>query len=102
MQDMKFHPGRILMTPGPVVAIANSGQLPSEFLLRHVAGDWESMGTVDEKENNRALETGLRILSSYETIKCERLWIITDGVSVSEGANPKVRELTTIMLPEEY
>lgn len=40
----KFDPGQIVATPAALSAIRSSGQTPTEFLRKHVNGDW---GTLD-------------------------------------------------------
>ena len=97
-----FDPGRVVMTPGAITAIANNNALPSAYLVRHVTGDWGKLDAVDQAENRKSLKTGLRILSSYILPGKETIWIITDAVDTSEGADPRKRELTTILLPSEY
>ena len=36
----KFQPGVLLATPGASEAFQRNGQMPFEFLKRHLAGDW--------------------------------------------------------------
>jgi hypothetical protein len=88
----KFPLGRTVATPGALAAVAAAGQTPSEFLDRHVAGDWGEVPAEDALENQRSLACGFRILSAYRTLRGERLWVITEAD----------RSVTTILLPEEY
>lgn len=60
-------------------------------LNRHVSGDWGSVCEEDKAENDRALESGDRILSAYETSH-GKIWIITEWD----------RSVTTILFPSEY
>ncbi len=87
-----FELGQLVATPGALAALEKSGQSPSEFLQRHVTGDWGELSEDDNKENQLSVERGFRILSSYKTNADERLWVITEGL----------RCHTTILLPEEY
>ena len=61
-------------------------------LSRHVVGDWGNVGQQDWKENDRSVECGLRILSSYVGGDSVTYWIITEAD----------RSATTILLPREY
>lgn len=96
-------PGRVLMTPGAIDAIARSGQKPSTFLACHVLGVWGDLDTHDRQANERALKTGDRILSSYKTSGGENIWVISEAVDLDVAGNtPDRRETTTILLPSEY
>ena len=88
----KFRPGSVVATPGALEAMGASGVDPLSLLSRHINGDW---GDVDEEtvlENNRSLEHGWRVLSSYNLPSGERVWIITEAD----------RSSTCFLLPEEY
>ena len=94
----KFHPGRIVATPGALEAIRASGQTPEVFLGAHLEGYWG--GELDEEDrrlNDEALIDGSRLLSAYKTLRGERLWIITEAAD-----DLGRRYSTTILLPEEY
>ncbi len=99
--DSRHHPhlalGRILATPGALQVIEHSGQTPADFLSRHARGDWGCISASDQQLNDRAIESGARILSAYETLNGARLWIITDAQDAAGH-----RESTTILLPQEY
>ena len=69
----KFHPGQIVATPAALEALQDAGQTPSEFLMRHLAGDWGDLDDEDRNLNNAALIDGSRILSAYKTRKGERI-----------------------------
>lgn len=92
MHGAKFKLGVVVTTPAAADVMASSGQTPTEFLNRHVKGDWGDVCEEDWNLNDEALREGSRILSSYETILGERLWIITEWD----------RTITTILLPFEY
>ena len=87
-----FPLGQVVATPGALLALAEAGQDPVEFLIRHVTGDWGSLDEHDLKENELALQKGLRLLSAYHTKEGERIWVITEWD----------RSATTILLPHEY
>ena len=94
----KFHPGRIVATPGALEAIRASGQSPGTFLAAHLEGYWGGdLREEDRRLNDEALIDGSRILSAYRTLRGERLWVITEAV----GDNGR-RASTCLLLPEEY
>ena len=64
----------------------------SEFLARHVTGDWGELPVEDRAENHLSLQQGFRLLSSYRTSAGDKLWVITEAD----------RSATTLLLPEEY
>jgi hypothetical protein len=87
-----FSLGQLVATPGALTALQNSGQLPLEFLRRHVQGDWGELCEEDKEENALSLERGFRLLSRYSTSAGEALYVITEAD----------RSMTTLLLPEEY
>ena len=92
-----FSLGRIVATPG-ALRLAESGAFDSpELLGRHVSGDWGDLDAFDRRENERALRSGARIFSAYQTPQGGRVWIITEATN-DQGA----RGSTCILLPEEY
>jgi hypothetical protein len=88
----RFALGQTVITPGAEEALEIAGQTASEFLCRHLSGDWGELSDDDVRENELSLEQGFRLLSRYETTKGERVWIITEAD----------RSATTILLPSEY
>ena len=92
MSRTKFTLGQLVATPGALEALQDSGQSPSDFLSRHVRGDWGEVCPEDKMLNDQALIEGSRILSAYRTIKGARLWIITEAD----------RSSTCVLLPSEY
>ncbi len=88
----RFSLGRILATPGAISAMEEAGNVPAEFLYRHVRGDWGNVDAEDKQANEDSLLHGLRLLSSYRTKAGVKLWIITEAD----------RSATTILLPSEY
>jgi len=89
----KFEMGRVVATPGALRAIRSSGQSATDFLRRHINGDWgEHLDGHDHKQNQIALREGGRVMSAYQTRKGEDVWVITEGD----------RSYTTLLLPSEY
>ena len=65
----------------------------SAYLRRHHCGDWgEELCAEDKQANEDALVQGTRLLSCYRTASGDRLYTITDAS----------RDVTTLLLPEEY
>jgi hypothetical protein len=77
MAVQTFALGNVVITPNAL------GQLtPADIQLglqRHQAGDWGDLGEEDWKENDNALRTGLRLLSSYRSSGGVTFWIITEA-----------------------
>ena len=88
----RFTLGHVVATPGALDALAEAGQLPQEFLYRHMAGNWDELDEHDQQMNEQALQYGGRLFSAYTTKTGVRLWIITESD----------RSATTILLPAEY
>ena len=84
--------GRVLATPGVLLALEKAGQQPQEFLDQHASCDWAEVDSHDAKETEISLQRGFRILSSYTTSAGDWLWVITEAD----------RSATTLLLPEEY
>jgi len=97
MTAVRFSPGQIVATPGALEALRRAGQSPSDFLDRHVKGDWGDLDDEHKRLNDEALVDGSRILSSYEMASGEKLWIITEAVG-DDGR----RASTCVLLPSEY
>jgi hypothetical protein len=87
-----FPLGQIVATPGALETLARSNQTPSEFLLRHISGDWGELDMHDLGENMYSLKHGFRVMSSYRTKSGDTLWLVTEADRAS----------TTLLLPEEY
>ncbi len=89
----RFSLGRIVGTPGALLALADAGKNPAEFLRRHVSGDWGDVDDEDRQANEQSLLGDTRILSVYKlSTTGEQLWIITEAD----------RRSTTLLLPSEY
>ena len=87
-----FDLGQVVATPGALAALEEAGQSPSEFLTRHVRGDWGMVDEHDQGANDDAVQHGDRILSSYVLKTNVRVWAITEAD----------RSSTCLILPEEY
>jgi hypothetical protein len=84
--------GTVVATPGAIEELKKAGQSPSEFLNRHLAGDWGDLCDEDRQLNNEAIENGDRVLSAYTLSTGERIWIITEAD----------RSSTCCLRPNEY
>jgi hypothetical protein len=85
----KFHPGKVYASHGAVAL----GVDLAPFLDRHVRADWgDELDFNDILANEQALETGDRLLSKYRVRPGVSIYIITEAG----------REITTVLLPEEY
>jgi hypothetical protein len=99
----KFEPGRIVMTPGAIEVLANNNALVSEYLVRHVTGDWGDMTPNDKACNEGALKDSRRLFSAYKLPNGDTIWIITDAVDhPDDGGDPLKRDVTTVLTPMEY
>ena len=87
-----FPLGQCVATPGALAALEDAGQMPADFLSRHVAGDWGAIDPDDRGLNEQALRDGARIFSVYQTSKGVKVWVITEADRAS----------TCILLPDEY
>jgi len=80
-----------LATPGALRLLRDAGEDPLSYVFRHASGDWGDLDAHDRRENERSLEHGWRLLSSYPVGE-GRVWVITEAD----------RSVTTILLPDEY
>src|SRR5437667_7680544 len=87
----RFALGQTFITPGAEDALQIAGQTAIEFLRRHMSCDWGELSEDDIAENELSLEQGFRLLSNYQTVKCQQLWIIIDAD----------RSANTVLLPSE-
>ena len=87
-----FPLGQLLVTPGAIALLKEWALSPIEFISRHWQGDWGNLDAEDVQANQAALIHGTRLLSSYDILGKQKLWIITEAD----------RSATTLLLPEEY
>ena len=92
-----FKPGQIVATPGAIAELERANQNVWQFVSLHLAGDWGVVEADDKKANDEALRDGSRLLSAYVLKTGVKIWIITEA----ENDNGK-REVTTVLLPDEY
>ena len=97
MSTPLFMPGRVLATPGVLKALEQAGQNASEFLTRHLEGDWGVVSANDKAANDESLKDGSRLLSAYLLRTQGKIWILTEAAD--EHGN---RVATTVLLPDEY
>jgi len=83
--------GKVVATPGAINLLSEAGEDAFGYLARHATGDWGQLCAFDRRQNEVALRTGERVLSSYPVGE-RRIWIITEAD----------RSVTTILLPEDY
>ncbi len=88
---MKFKLGNIVITSGCLNWMSANAIDPLPFYRRHASGDWEDLSDEDKQLNERALETGERLLSVY-SLRGQKLYVITEWD----------RSVTTMLLAEEY
>ena len=86
----EFSPGKLAATPGVLARIDREVLLAS--YVRHLCCDWGDLSQPDQRENDRALTHGGRLLSAYHDRLGQKFWIITEAD----------RSATTFLLPEEY
>ena len=89
-----FNLGRTVITATAQVLLTERNQMPlvQTILSRHVLGDWGDVCEEDAEANDRALETGGRLMSVYKIENGPVLWVITEWD----------RSYTTVLLPEDY
>jgi len=88
----RFHPGKVVATPGALAALEASGESLLGYVARHVSGDWGEVDASDARENELSLEHGWRLLSAYSLKSGIKIWVITEVD----------RSSTCVLLPQEY
>ncbi len=92
-----FPLGRVVMTANLQAKLqdSNPGRWEAELrglISRHTSGDWGDLDEDDKRQNDLALNRGLRIFSAYRTSSEVKIWIISAAD----------RSVTTVLLPEDY
>jgi hypothetical protein len=89
-----FDPGRIVITSTLNHLVETEHLDPTQFLRRHLSGDWGELCDDDRASNKNALVHGDRLFSSYDIDAGgeTKLWIITEAD----------RSYTTLLLPSDY
>lgn len=88
----RFRLGRILATPAAVEVLADAKISIVDLWCRHVRGAFGDLAESDRQQNEIAVETGQRILSSYVLPGGQTVWVITEWD----------RSATTFLLPGDY
>ena len=90
---MLFKLGQVVATPGALQSLKENCIEAWSLLARHANGDWGCVPEEDRVENQRSVEEGYRVISSYlMNDRGDKLWIITEAD----------RSSTCLLLPEEY
>ena len=87
--QMKFQLGQVVITPHALGKLNAADILNA--LNHHVVGDWGELDKEDKQANDAALKSGGRLLSAYHS-GSSKFWIVTESS----------REVTTVLLPEDY
>ncbi len=87
----KFAAGQTRATRAAMQAMHDAGQLASDFLSRHVSGDWGDHDPEQKQQNDAAVENGGPLHSMYRTLLGQEVWVFTEAD----------RSMTTILLPED-
>lgn len=87
----RFPLGQVVATPGALALLERYGLSASQFLARHVRGDWGDVPPEDAAANDQAITAGNRVLSAY-VVGDARIWIISEWD----------RSVTTVLMPSEY
>lgn len=107
----RFALGQVVATPGALALLQATGRSAASLLARHMHGDWGDTCRDDAALNEIAITDGSRIMSVYRLVDAEKLkatpkqkradlptvWVITDGANQAGQ-----REVTTLLLPEDY
>ena len=88
----RFRLGTLCGTPGALDALRTAGMDIADLLQRHVTGDWGDVDAEDRETNERAVQHGGQIVSSYVLSTQVKVWVISEAD----------RSVTTLLLPEEY
>ena len=107
----RFVLGQIVATPGALALLQATGRSAASLLARHMHCDWGDTCRDDAALNEIAITDGSRIMSVYRLVDAKKLkatpkqkradlptvWVITDGANQAGQ-----REVTTLLLPEDY
>jgi hypothetical protein len=87
-----FALGQVVATRGAFNAMNKLGISANNLIFRHVTGDWGDLCESDQRQNVIAVNSSMRIFSSYQINDDGKIWIITEAD----------RSSTTLLLPSEY
>ena len=74
---LKFQLGEVCITANALNVVPHNEVL--QAVARHAAGDWGSVDEHDRQENERALSTRGRLLSTYQASNGNPFWVITSA-----------------------
>ena len=77
--NLKFPLGQTVATPNALDQLTPEDVLCG--LQRHQSGDWGDVCEDDKKENDLALQKGIRLFSAYRTPTHKKFWIIRDATA---------------------
>jgi hypothetical protein len=112
--DARFTLGQTVATPGALQLLQETGHSVVALLARHLHADWGDICQEDAALNDQALLNGSRLLSAYRLVDAVQLkatpeskridlptaWVITEAAA--DLAQPRIRQITTLLLPSEY
>jgi hypothetical protein len=107
-----FFPGQVVATPDSIALMQLHKFSAAALLNRHLQGDFGDVHPDDLELNKSALVDGSRILSVFRLTSPEKImatprskrhllptiWVISDAVD----GDPRQREVTTFLTPENY
>lgn len=97
--DRLFHLGKFVFTEGGdrILDLEDPDEDLRDLLKRHVSGDWGEVSQEQKDLNNKAVQDGSRIFSSYTLSTGKKIIILT------EAANDLGhREVTRILASDEF
>ncbi|WP_423378122.1 hypothetical protein [Burkholderia sp. LMG 32019] len=83
--------GCVFVSASAIDALQAVNVPPVHFLIRHLRGDWGRLTDEDWQRNERVLETGDYLLSSYILSSGQKIWVHTTCE----------RSATFVLLPAE-
>lgn len=86
----RFQTGRLMAGREALHSIGMDEILAAFY--RHAQGDWGEVSQTGQRNNDYAVQHGLRIVSAYRSKQGRKFWIITE----------EDRSATNVLLPEEY
>ena len=87
--EPKFVLGHLFITPDARATLSAADMPAAALLLRHIFGDWGELDAHSWQQNDDALLTDSRLLSSYTLATGKTVWVVTEAD----------RSSTTVLLP---
>ena len=111
---IQFTLGKLLATPAALELMEQHNINPAILIARYLECDWGDLCPADRMLNARALRDGSRLMGVYRLVSAEVLattptekradlptiWIISDAAI--EQTQPTIRQVTTLLRPEDY